>query len=881
MDLLERSEYLGDLTKWLRAAVERDGCIALVGGEAGIGKTALLQEFATQQREMRTLWGACDALFTPRPLGPLHDIARQAQGKLLAALNAGANRDVIFTAALDELEGAATLVIFEDMHWADEATLDLLKFLGRRIHGTHSMLAVSYRDDEVGSRHPLRFVMGDLPRASIHRISLAPLSEPAVEQLARQVGRSSEGLHKITGGNPLFVTELLAARADTVPVTVRDAVLARALRLAPASRAIAELVCVIPGKTESWLLQQAIGPDDDSIEGCLSTGMVRLSDGSLAFRHELARLAVEDSLSQQRRQTLHAKVTEILALRPGISAARLAHHADGARNAEQVLRFAPLAAAQAASMGAHRESAAHYERALRYACDLAPHDRAHLQEKLSYECYLTSQHERAIEARRSALEVWRATGAFAKEGDGLRWLSRLSWFAGRRAEADQFGAEAVTRLEALAPGPGLAMAYGNRAQLDMEAHDTASAIAWAQRAIALVEPWQNNEILSDALNTLGTARLVEGDASGTADLNRSLSLALAGGFQSQVARAYTNLCAMAVSRRQYEQASCHLTRGLQYCEEHDLDSWWLYLVAYSARMKFEQGDWAGASDDAEAVLRHPDATPVTRIPTLRVLGHLRIRRGDPDPSGPLEEARALSGPIHELQRIGTLAAAYAEAAWLAGDPDAVLREVQPAYELVRHRQDPRMKGELAAWLWRVGALTERPADIAEPYAQEIAGEWREAAQSWKALGCPYEYASLLGWHGTEAEQREALEILQQLGAAPAARVVRKHMRARGVRGIARGSRASTLDNPLGLTRREAEVLALLTAGLRNSTIAKRLFVSTKTVAHHVSAILSKLDVPSRAAAVAKARGLSARERGPGAPVERAPPPSSKSSNNAS
>ena len=854
MELLERQRQLADLTEWLDAAAERSGCIVLVAGEAGIGKTVLLREFSRQQRKARVLWGACDALFTPRPLGPLHDIGRQTQGPLSAALNSGASRDLIFTAALDELEREKTLIVFEDMHWADEATLDLLKYLGRRIHGAHAMLVVTYRDDEVGSRHPLRYVIGDLPHASLRRMLLEPLSEPAVAQLATRAERPSKGLHTLTGGNPLFVTEVLAAAADTVPATVRDAVLARAARLPRGARDIAELVCVVPGKTEIWLLEQAARLNEEGIEGCLSIGMVRFEDGSLAYRHELVRRAIEGSLSQTSLQTLHGKVMAVLAGRPNSSAARLAYHADGARDPAQVLRFAPMAATQAALVGAHREAASHYQIALRYADGLVPEGRARLQERLAYEYYLTSQHERAIEVQRSALEIWRASsGEKLKEGSALRWLSRLSWFAGRRGEADRYAAEAVATLQSLPPSPELAMAYSNRAQLDMEAHEIDSAIRWAQRTIALAEPWANREILSDALNTLGTARLIAGDTSGWADLDRSLQLALSGGFQSQTARAYTNLCAMAVSRRQYGAASSYLQQGLRYCERHELDSWWLYLVAYSARMKFEQGDWNGASDDAEAVLRHSRTTPVTRIPTLRVLGHLRIRRGDPGASEVLEEARSLAGTMPELQRIGALSAAHAEAAWLVGDRAGVLREVKPAYEMVRDRQDPRMKGELAAWLWRVGGLEQLPTDVPEPYALEFSGDWRDAANAWEELGCPYEQALVLGWYGTEAEQRDALAILDQLGAAPAAQILRRRMRAQGVRAVPRGSRTSTRLNSLGLTRREAEVLALLSDGLRNAAIAKRLFVSTKTVDHHVSAILTKLGVPSRAAAVAMAR----------------------------
>jgi len=853
VELLEREQCLVELTEWLHAAAERGGCIALVAGEAGIGKTTLVQEFSKQQSETRVLWGACDALFTPRPLAPLHDIARQTKGALLTAVNSGANRDEIFTAVLDVLEREKTLVVFEDMHWADEATLDLLKYLGRRVHRTHAMLAVTYRDDEVGPRHPLRYVIGDLPRASVHRMLLPPLSESAVAQLASRAERPSKGLHSLTGGNPLFVTEILAAAPDTVPSTVRDAVLARAVRLSPAAREIAELVCVVPGKTEIWLLEQAARLDEAGIEGCLSIGMVRHEDGSLAYRHELVRRAIDDSLSKPRKQSLHSMVLAVLAARPGISAARLAHHADGARNAEEVRRFAPVAAKQAASVGAHREAAAQYELALRYTLDLASGARARLLEQLSYECHLTSRHERALDARCEAREIWRVLGARMKEGDSLRWLSRLSWYLGRREEAEQYGADAIATLESLPPGPELAMAYGNRAQLHMEATETDAAINWAQRAISLVEPCANNEILSDALNTLGTARLVAGDASGWIDLDRSLQLALAGDYQGQVARAYTNLSAMAVSQRKFLQACGYLRLGLEYCERRDLDPWRLYLVYYNARMKFEQGDWLGASSDAETVLRHPLTTPVARIPALRVLGHLRIRRGDPDAHTVLSEARALAGTIRELQRIGPLADVCAEAAWLAGDREGVLRDVLPVYELVCQRRDPRLKGELAAWLWRVQALEQHPTDIAEPYALEISGDWRGAAGVWRDLGCPYEHATVLALYGGELEQREALSIFEQLGAAPAGQMLRKKMREQGVRGVPRGSRTSTRGNPLGLTRREAEILALLSEGLRNAAIARRLFVSTKTVDHHVSAILTKLGVSSRAEAVAMAR----------------------------
>ena len=362
--------------------------------------------------------------------------------------------------------------------------------------------------------------------------------------------------------------------------------------------------------------------------------------------------------------------------RPHISAARLAHHAAGARNAAAVLQFAPLAAMQAASVGSHREAVSLYEVAVLYAQEIAPDERARLYERLSYECYLTGQHERAIEARRAALEIWRASGARLREGDALQWLSRSSWFIERRAEANRYGAEAVSTLESLPPSPELARAYNNCAQLDMECHELESGISWAQRAIALAEPCAAKEILCDALGNLGTIRLIAGDASGWADLERALRIALDGNLQEQVAGAFNDLAAMAVSWRQYDKASRWLGEGLAYCEKHDLDGLRRYMLMYRARKNFEQGDWPAASEDAEAVLRDPLATPITRIPALRTLGHIRIRRGDPQAEAALEEAWALGGAVQELQRIGTLAAIRAEAAWLAGDREGVLKAVE-------------------------------------------------------------------------------------------------------------------------------------------------------------------------------------------------------------
>jgi DNA-binding CsgD family transcriptional regulator len=815
-----------------------------------------VQQFARQHaRSHRVLWGACDALITPRPLGPLHDIARQSQGRLLDLLDGRASRDTLFAAVIDELgrRDAVSLIVFEDMHWADEATLDLVKFLGRRIDRTRALLVLTYRDDEVGPRHPLRVVIGELPRTALRRLLLAPLSANAVAALAKRAGRTADGLHGVTGGNPLFVTEVLATASESIPATVSDAVLARAARLSPAAREVAEVVATVPARAEGWLLDAAVRPDEAAIESCLAIGMVRADDGSLAFRHELARRAFEDSLPPARHQALHATVLSILEHRADISHARLAHHADGARNVEQVLRLAPLAAAHAASVASHREAAAHYESAFRYADRLAPRARAELLEKLSYECYLTDQVQRAVEARRAALDIWRSLGERLKEGDSFRWLSRLSWFRGHGAQAEEYATAAIAALEPLPVGPELVMAYSNRAQLEMLANRAGSAIEWALRTIKLAEQHGYDEILSHAYNNLGAARLLRGDEAGRADLEHGLQLALAGNYQEHVARAYTNLSWDAIHRRRYDQARQYLDAGLAYSERLDLDSWRLYMLAWSAHARFEQGDWIRAAEEAEVVLRHPRTAAISRMPALTVLARMRIRRGDPDPDSLLDEARELAGSTQEVQRLGPIACVRAEAAWLAGEPERIPGETSSAYELALRTTAPWLLGELGVWLFRAGALEHPPANIPAPYEAEIRGDWRSAEQQWATIRCPYERASVLAIYGGETEQLQALSIFEQLGATAAAQLVRRKLRAQGVRQIPRGARASTRGNPHGLTKREAEILTLLQDGLRNADIAKRLFLSTKTVDHHVSAILSKLGVDSRAAAIAMTR----------------------------
>lgn len=243
------------------------------------------------------------------------------------------------------------------------------------------------------------------------------------------------------------------------------------------------------------------------------------------------------------------------------------------------------------------------------------------------------------------------------------------------------------------------------------------------------------------------------------------------------------------------------------------------------------------------------------VVALTQLGRLRARRGDPGAWPLLDEALELARPSGDVERLAPLAAARAEAAWLNGQPHAIAAETDGAWRLAIERRRIGMIGELALWRWRAGVRVDIQAKIPSPYALQIAGDWKQAAQAWRDLGCPYEAALALGDADDEDALRDALDQLHTLGARPAAAIVVRKLRKRGVRGVPRGPRPRTLENPAGLTARELDVLALLADGLRNAQIGERLVVSQRTVDHHVSAILRKLDVRTRTEAGAEAARL--------------------------
>lgn len=848
---------LDDLLDRLVAA--RQGGLVLLRGEAGVGKTAVMKWFCEQRcPPARALWGSCEALFAPRALGPFADVALATGGELEELVDRGGRPHEVLEAFAAAVAKRPTVVVLEDLHWADEATLDVLRLLGRRIEGVRALVVATYRDDELGPGHPLRVVVGELARTSgTTTLDLAPLSLAAVTELAEPYGADPEELYRTTGGNPFFVGEVLTAPGTDVPGTVRDAVLARVAGLGDRDRALLEAITVPRPGADLGLLEAIAGDAIQSLGECLDSGVLVPAGDGVAFRHELERQVIDEALAPHRRAALHARALDALtaAARPSSDLARLAHHADAAGEADAVLRFAPRAAEQASASGAHRESAAQYARALRFAERLAPEQRAELLERRSYECMMTDQVDEALDALQTAIVIRRELGDVTAEGRALEQLASLLWCPGSVVEAREAALQSVALLERGAPGRELAMAYARMAQLCMDAEDRDATVEWGTQAIDLAQALGETDIAIHALGSTGMARLMNGESEGKELIELGLARATDARLDTDVVRAMTHLALTALRRRDYPIACERLDQGIRYASQHGCELMHGYLLGYRAQAELDLGRWQDAAETAAVVLREPRRSRIPRIAALTVLGRVRVRRGDPDAWPPLEEALVLAERGEELQAAAPVAVARAEAFWLEGDRDAVEQASAGVLALARLRGSRGFVAELLVWRRRAGIVDEYADDVTGARGLELTGDWAAAAASWRELGCPYEAALVLAEADDEDALRRSLDELRALGARPAEAIVARRLRERGVRDLPRGPRARTRENPAGLTARELEVLALIAEGLRNAEIAAQLFLSDKTVGHHVSAVLRKLGVQNRTQASAEARRL--------------------------
>ncbi len=855
--LLERDKELALLGNLMARAGLGRGHTVMISGEAGIGKTALTREFLRQNEgAARVLRGSCEDLSIAEPLAPLRDLAREGGWELPENLGAQGDRLSVFSEALEVLNAPnlPTIVMIEDLHWADDATLDFLRFLTRRIDDMAVLLLITSRDTPSEGRLQIRRVIGGLPSEVVSRIALAPLSKDAVNVLSVDGQRDAEAVYRLAGGNAFYVTELLRSPDGTLPVSVQDSVLARAETLSAGARDVLNAVSIFTRRAERELVE-AICPDTAaSIEDSIRLGLLEEDGGYLTFRHELARQAIENDLPGSVRRDMNARLLRCLSdQHPGLHS-RLVHHADAAGDTEAILRHASRAAEDALTFGSMREAVGFLKLALDHSEALSAPERADMLQKHAWASYHIGNIQDAIRSELEALELFKEQGEVIREGDSYRRLSRFHWVKSSGQAARDYSQKAVTTL-AEQRGPELALALSTRAQLAMLDNDYEAVAAPSQMAMQLAEEFDRPEIMAHSLNNLGMSLVWSDPERGRSLLRKSLDTALAAKSYHDAARSYVNWAFFELYRLNYREAIHIAERGVKLNRETDQLPMGVYAAGAIAWAHVQLGEFDAAFERARAHFSTDAIDELGRgfvfsaaIPLLWV----SMRRGDDVDPSVLKYLEDFIAEMDELQRFDVYAEVMAERAWLGLlDRDRAIEILKTA---IRRTKEKASLAYVHLWLRKLSPETviDIEPTLVAPARLQLEGRWREAAEAWAATDTPFFQALALSEGDAEARQ-QSIEILRRIGATELVKAVQRDLRDRGFAVANTGPRRSTLAHPAGLTRRQLDVLKGLNEGLSNSEIAERLFIAPKTVDHHVSAILAKLDVHSRGEAAAEAR----------------------------
>ncbi|MFC5138989.1 ATP-binding protein [Actinomycetospora rhizophila] len=834
--LLERDDELALLAASLdRARTGAGGSVVLLSGEAGVGKTSLVRAFTAHARDgARVLLGACDDLLTPRALGPLRDVARAGAAALGQALRDG-DRDAILAGALAELADPArpTVLVVEDVHWADDATLDVLRYLGRRLADLPSVLVLTFREEDVGEA--LRRVLGALAGPWVQRVALGRLSRAAVAGWAGGTALTSATLYRLTGGNPFYVSEVLATGDGgpevAVPATVVDAVLARVDRLDDATRDALAQLAVVPGAVELSLARTLLG-SLDVLAAAERGGMVEVRADAVAFRHELARHALESTLPASRRMTLHARALAALLARPDVDPARVVHHAVGAGDDAAVVAHGPAAARAAGRVGSFGQEVALYEQVLARSHLLAPAEHATLLVACSTAHQSMDRQTAALAATEAAVRIREELGDPVALGEAVVPLAPVLWSLLRPHDATREAQRAVDLLTPAGDGPALAMALSWLSWLRAEAGRPEEALATADTAVGTAQRLGVGVVEALPRMMRGSQRMLLGDPEGAADLDEARRLAVGAGHHVLIM--YTHILA---ARIQWELGRTDevleaVERGLAHTRDRELEVYADQLLAHRHRCQVVRGEWAAAEAGLRGVVGQRDGhvTMATRY-TLPWLARLLVRRGADDADAVLAWALDVAVRTDSPFELVPALLAEVESAWLGGDTERARRALDRLDERTAGDVVPGRHAEVRRWRARLeGATTDEAAGREDPYERAL-----ELADS-----------------GEVDTTLRALAVLDDLGAGPAAARVRRALRDLGVQAVPRGPVSATRANPFGLTERQLDILGRLARGRTNAQIAAELVLSVRTVDHHVSAVLAKLGVASRSEAVAAA-----------------------------
>lgn len=856
--LTERDHELAELAFRAEEARAGRGGAVVVCGESGAGKTSFVEMFVERlPDDARVLWEACDPLSTPRPLGPIHDLSDQFSPGAQKVLRGSAHPHEIFEAIFAELTTQPSVLVIDDLHWADQATVDLLRFVLRRIRRTPSLVVGTVRDDEIATAHPMRSLLGDVARSpSAVSLRLPPLSLEAIKELIGDRPVDLARLHRITGGNAFFVVEMLDHTGGDLPMTVRDAILARTVGLDVPAWDLLYLLACAPGAIPDYLLAD-LGVSVTALRALDDVKLIRRSDRGLTFRHDLCRLAVASVIPPGAEADLHRRMIHAYEAASRTDPAVLTHHALGTGDSERIRRAASEAGRIAARSGAHTQAAEFYRIALDRGSSSPVDNETELLESLADEYYLTCRLDDAIAARRRALHLREQMGGAAAVSANHHALALYESNNANLSAAEHHATQAVTVLDDDREAGGqrdlalLGHTLTTQAYLAVLASDRTRAAAQLSQAGEFAGVVDDPTLAVRVALIDGYRGGLAGDPDARDKMLSSIGRAAELAEDHTYANGCTSLAFLDIEQRRLDLAAEVLDVSIPLSVERDVLLGRSWLLAMRSRLELLVGDWDDAATDADTVLAGPSVLLARHWPLL-VRGLVSLRRNGTRDGGIDEGWRIVSGFGGHIRL--SSAAAIVEQAWLTGDPDDRLDMCRALLDDY-HVDGLRMaRGDLAMWLRRLDPSIDADG-IPAPYRLFLDGAFEAAADAFHQLSMPYEAALALVDSGDADLARRGLDVLDRLGAAAAAAKVRRDLRSSGVGVVPARRRSATLTNPAGLTARQVDVLRLIDEGMTNAELAQRLYLSVKTVDHHVSAILAKLDVTGRREALRRGRDL--------------------------
>lgn len=868
--LFEREHEFTCLQKAAESAANGRGQVVHISGEAGIGKSRLIAEFVEQLAGGTVAAiGCCQVLDAPRALGPLFDMSLSLGPSFRKVVESAVYDVDPYTkiASAIAAAGPGVVLVFEDAQYADLASLDVIDFLCKHIAMLQALIIISYRSDEISPDDPLTAVLGRSPSRFTSRLTLGPISERATVSMAQSLGVSSDNVYACAKGNPFLTLKLLrdvTGQPGRIPQAIIQWAVARLAAIEPEQKDWVKLLAYCPSQADRELQQRLADICGYRLarlpgwNGFLVPGV----DGAIAFRHEIVREALVAGLSDIDRKQSLRRLLEVLRADKKFAEARaelITSIAQAAGIAQLVIEFTPYAVCQAEARGAYVAAAQHLQSALPFAKQLGPETYAEMIELWACRSSLSEAiTEEILREVADANALWRRLDQPIALARNHLLLCRLYRHKADRELAEKHLHIAIELLEGADHAESeLALAFAIQVQMLLEERRDDKAIALAKVAAKNARAAGDRVLRLDAHISMAVALQRRQKRRGDATMGTCTILADRWNLHELRARICVSICDEALAAMDLARAErCTADWGnVRRCAP---ECWKAALDGREALVLVLRGKLSEGEKLASQVLLGDRSSVSMRFPAALASAIGRSYREECDAAALLEDAERLAKAIGDLRSIMLARLGRIERAYLEGRVEDALALCRSEVSSNSDRNILDTDRLMRLWRDRLEQIIYGKTigdGSPDAWADSVANPVR-LADDFAKLGYAFQAAlAKLFADGPEAPRlfNEAVTEFSVMGAKAGQNCAR---RVADLRGIAldkmkhqRGPYLAARSNPLGLTRREVEILQMMVDGKGNRDIADQLGRSLRTIEHHVSAILGKLSLETRIQAV--------------------------------